>query len=237
MSYSQIKSFLGFVEIDAEINELESDKVLVESEIAKAENLIANYRSQISNNNLRLTTLNKKQHSLELDIKSISSQESDKKYKLEHISNSREFFALNQELEDIVQKKDKLETEYFNGWQELESLEKELLDVNKKLEATIADELKAIENFKRRSISIENRLKYLFEEKDKAVRLVDQQLLNQYTSMKQSTKNPVVKIKRDSCGGCFYLLSHQDLLTLEQSKLTRCKNCFRIIYNPEDNLE
>jgi uncharacterized protein len=237
MDYSQVKNFLAFVEIDAEITELESDRRLVESEITKAENLISNYQSQISNNNLVLSNLNKKQHTLESEIKYFSSRESDKKYKLEHISNSREFLALNQELEDIVKKKNKLEAEYFNAWQELESLEKQFVDDNLKLEGTMAIEQKEIENFKRRLISIENRLKYLIEEKDKVMKLVDPELFAQYTSMKQSTKNPVVKVKRESCAGCFYMLSHQDLVSLNQSKLIRCKNCFRIIYNPEEPLE
>lgn len=236
MDYSQAKGFLVFVEIDTEITELESDKVLVENEIVKAENLISNYQSEISNNNLRLNSLNKKQHSLESDLKYINSQESDKRYKLEHISNSREFMALNQELEDLIKKKKKLEDEYFKGWQELESLENEFIEVNKKHEASVANELKEIENFKRRLVSIENRLKHLIEERAKAEKLVDPQLLDQYTSMKQSTKKPVVKVIRESCAGCFYMLSRQDLLSLEQSKLIRCKNCFRIIYNPEEPL-
>lgn len=237
MNYSQVKSFLVFVEIDTEINELESDKILVENEIAKAENLIEHSRSQISNNNSRITVLNKKQHSFELELKTINAQETDKKLKLERISNSREFFALNQELEDIIKKKTKLETEYLNGWQELETLEKEITEVNKNLELNIANEVKEIDNFKRRRLSIENQLRDLIARRDQAIKLVEPELLGQYTSMKQSTKNPVVKVKREGCGGCFYILSPQDLVSLEQHKLIRCKNCYRIVYNPEEPIE
>jgi len=237
MDYSEVKKFLVFVEINSEINELESDKILVEKEITKAETLIQHYTSQISNNNVRLSAKNKNYHSLELDLKTVNSQESDKKLKLERISNSREFFAVHQELEEIIKKKSTLEAAYLNSWQEVETLEKEFTEVNKNLELTVATELKEVENFRRRMKSIENQLRDLVKRKDESVKLVDSELLGQYTSMKQSTKNPVVKVKRDSCGGCFYLLSRQDLLSIEQHKLIRCKNCYRIIYNPEEPIE
>lgn len=237
MNYSQVKSFLIFVEIDTEIDELESDKILVEKEIAKAEHLIENFQSQISNNNSLLNDLNKKQHSIELELKTANSKESEKKSKLERITNSREFFALNQELEDIVKKKNKLEIEYLNCWQEIETFEKEFDEVNKNLELTIASEKKEILNFKRRMASIENQLSEAVAKRAKAIPSVDPKLLDQYTSMKQSVKNPVVKVKRDSCGGCFYILSHQDQLSVDQHQLIRCKNCYRIIYNPEELIE
>jgi len=237
MDYSQVKKFLVFVAIDSEISELESDKILVENELIKADNLIANYQSQISHNNQRLSTLTKKHHSLELELKTINSHESEKRLKLERIANSREFFALHQELEEIVKKKAKLETEYLNSWQEVETLEKELTELNKNLELTIATETKEIDNFKRRMKSIENQLRDFTAQRDAAIVSVDPELLGQYTSMKQSVKNPVVKVKRDSCGGCFHLLSRQDLVAMDQHKLIRCKNCFRIIYNPEEPIE
>jgi len=237
MNHSQLKSFLVFVEIDAEIAELESDKILVGNSLIKAEQLVKDYQSQISKNNLQISTINKKQHFLELELKAINAKEEDKKLKLERISNSKEFYALQQELNDIVKKKTKIEEDYLNVWQELEALETKVLENNKNLELDIARELNEIKNFNRRMASIENQLRDALIQKNEVIKTVDPELINQYISMKQSTKNPVVKVKRESCSGCFYMLSSQDLGSLEQYKLTRCKNCYRFVYNPEEPSE
>ncbi len=134
----------------------------------------------------------------------------------------------------MASKKSDLETELLGCWTEVEAYQKLHEKFVKELALKAADLTKELDNFKRRMISIENMLKDAIGRRANVQIHVDQNLIDQYTQMKKSTKKPVVKIAKDCCSACFNVLPLHDRLMIEQNKLVRCKNCYRMIYQPSD---
>lgn len=77
----------------------------------------------------------------------------------------------------------------------------------------------------------------LVKKSDAAKKLIDERLLNAYTKLRTNAINglAVVKIDRDSCGGCFNRIPPQRILDIHSKrKIIVCEHCGRIIVPFED---
>lgn len=77
----------------------------------------------------------------------------------------------------------------------------------------------------------------LVKKSDAAKKLIDERLLNAYTKLRTNAINglAVVKIDRDSCGGCFNRIPPQRILDIHSKrKIIVCEHCGRIVVPFED---
>jgi len=156
----------------------------------------------------------------------------------EAVKNSREFEAINKEIE-MQQLEGKL-------------AEKHIRDANEEL----ADKVKALETVKKQIGNKEGILTHKKGELDKIIaetekeekhygklseearKGMDERLLYSYDRIRKSYRNglAVVPVERDACGGCFYAIPPQKQSEIKQhKKVMVCENCGRILVDEDLN--
>ena len=71
---------------------------------------------------------------------------------------------------------------------------------------------------------------------EKAAKIIEERVLSAYQRLRKSYKNglAVVKVERDSCGGCFNKIPPQKQLEIRQrKKIIVCEHCVRILVDPD----
>src|SRR5215210_946934 len=146
----------------------------------------------------------------------------------EAVKNSREFEAINKEIE-MQQLEGKL-------------AEKHIRDANEEL----ADKVKALDTVKKQIASKEVTLNHKKGELDKIISEIsedarkgmDERLLYSYDRIRKSYRNglAVVPVVRDACGGCYNSIPPQKQSEIRQrKKVIICENCGRILVDTELN--
>ncbi len=154
----------------------------------------------------------------------------------ENVKNSREFEAINKEIE-MQQLEGKL-------------AEKHIKDANEE----IAEKVQQLERAKKNIGSKENVLKTKKDELEKIISAnekeekhyekqandarqhVDERLLYSYDRIRKNYRNglAVVPVERDACGGCFYYIPPQKQSEIRQrKKVMVCENCGRILVDED----
>ena len=150
----------------------------------------------------------------------------------DNVKNSREFDALSKEIEmqsleiQLSEKKIREAQTAIENKNEFKEESKARLDDKKKdLEA----KQKELEKITKET---EKEEKALIKKSDKAKKGIEDRLVNAYTRIRNNYKNgmAVVKVERDSCGGCFSKIPPQRQMEIRQrKKIIVCENCGRIL--------
>ena len=178
-----------------------------------------------------------------IESKKVAIKEADdlaKKYEKQstNVKNSREFEAINKEME-MQQLEMKLAEKHIKDANEELSDKARLLDAAKKtiatkegvlnhkkgeLEKIIADTEKEETDFKKKS--------------EKARTETDERLLYSYDRIRKNYRNglAVVPVERDACGGCFNAIPPQKQSEIRlHKKVIVCENCGRILVDADLN--
>lgn len=156
----------------------------------------------------------------------------------EDVKNSREYEAINKELETTQL--------------DMELAEKNIRDANEVLrgKVNVLEEIKkhignkeSILVGKQSELSkiigdTEKEESYFHKLSDEARAATDERLLYSYDRIRKSYRNglAVVPVERDACGGCFNSIPPQKQSEIRQrKKVTICENCGRILVDDELN--
>lgn len=163
-----------------------------------------------------------------------------KKYEKQsdNVKNSREFEAINKEIE-MQQLEVKLAEKHIKDANE-EIAEKAVLleKANKNIaakESALANKKGELEKIIVANEKEEKEYNKLAEEAKTAV---DPRLLASYDKIRKNYRNglAVVPVQRDACGGCFYSIPPQKQSEIRQhKKVMVCENCGRILVDDELN--
>ena len=234
----KLVAVLSLQKIDSKIDELQTLKGELPMEVKDLEDDVAGLQTRINN--------------VETDIKSIndyitsrvdSKKEAEAliaKYEKQqdNVKNSREFEALNKEIE-------------------MQNLEMRLCDKNIK-DAQV--ELQERETIKNQNLSLIEAKQEMLSQKQqelekiiaetekeeaeladfssKAKEKVDNRLYSAYERIRKSYKNglAVVPVLRDSCGGCFNVIPPQrQTEIMQRKKIIVCEHCGRILVDSDLN--
>lgn len=232
----KLVSICTLQKIDSKIDEINKLRGELPMEVKDLEDEIAGY-------NTRLKSIDSEISKIKDDIKQkksiqVESAENLKKYEKQqsNVKNSREFEAINKEIE----------------MQELEikAAEKKIKDA--KVEIEEHDKLKANANdlieqkneilklkqkeLKRIIEETEKEEKDLLIKRNKAADSVEPRLLLAYSKIRENFRNglAVVPVERDSCGGCYNVVPPQRQSEIRlRKKMITCEHCGRIIVDSE----
>lgn len=164
-----------------------------------------------------------------------------KKYEKQsdNVKNSREFDAINKEIE-MQQLEVKLAEKHIKDANE-EIAEKAVLleKANKNIsakESVLANKKGELEKIIAANEKEETEFNKLADEAKTAV---DPRLLASYDKIRKNYRNglAVVPVQRDACGGCFYSIPPQKQSEIRQhKKVMVCENCGRILVDDELNV-
>jgi predicted nucleic acid-binding Zn-ribbon protein len=151
------------------------------------------------------------------------------------VRNNKEFDAITREIETSRNEYNKIIDELRTvGMKEenlLATLEKQRADVNESEKELIESEseLKEITSDQNEEV------KSLIKKRNEIIKDITKENLTEYNRIRLHTYDAAVKIKRNSCSGCFSAVPAQKIVEVRnhQDQLFLCENCGRILY-PED---
>jgi uncharacterized protein len=236
----KLEALLNLQKIDSRLDSIFKVRGALPEEVQDLEDEIAGYET-------RLQKFHTDTVALEDDIKRYKdnikeSEKLIKKYQEQqmNVRNNREYDAITKELElqdlEIQVSKKKIgeaqaKIEFKNN--EVNELQEILKERQKDLNNK-KDELGTIVS------ESENEESKLKNEREKAIKKIDERLTKSYTKIRTNAKNglAVVMVKRGACGGCFNVVPPQRQADIrEKKKIIVCEHCGRVFAGVEDEIE
>ena len=198
-----------------EVEGLKTRLVNIENDIKECETQISDHRVRTENANASISRYREQQNT---------------------VRNNREFDNLNKEIE----------------YQELEieASQRKIKHYTAELEARQAEKAKTVKDIEERTVDLNQKRSeldlILAETKAETEALVlkaselekkiDERLLTAFKRIRKNARNglAVVKVERDSCGGCHAKIPAQSQLDIRaRKKIIPCEFCGRILVDPE----
>ena len=156
----------------------------------------------------------------------------------ENVKNSREFEAINKEIE-MQQLEEKLCEKHIKDANEEIGEKARQLEIAKKAVSTKEANLSGKKSELEKIISeTEKEEKHFSKDIESARGHVEERLLVGYDRIRNNYRNglAVVAVERDSCGGCFHAIPPQKQSEIKlRKKIMVCENCGRILVDSELN--
>jgi predicted nucleic acid-binding Zn-ribbon protein len=234
----KLVSVITLQKIDSKIDEINKLRGELPMEVKDLEDEIAGLQTRINNIDNEIEVIN--QDITRKQNAQVEARELLKKYEKQqnNVKNSREFEAINKEIE----------------MQELEirACEKKIKDANaeKVEQESSKDAIKAMIAEKEEVLKLkqgelqkiiaetEKEESTLLVKREKAALDVEPRLLLSYNKIRTSYRNglAVVPVERDSCGGCFNVIPPQRQSDIRlRKKMIVCEHCGRIMIDGELN--
>lgn len=233
MSDHPFLRFIDLVNFDQKIHSLENEKKAIVSEIDAFKEQTKEYARDLDEMNQRIFQFKKKVDEQELEMKSLDHKEKEKKQKLEHLADYKEYQAIKAEIETVQHMQLEQEQHVLDAWNQLENAQNSLQKKTKEQEAQL-------QQIHEKEQTLETKLAHLIDE---IVNLTAQRVakeadvpaewLEKYTMMRARVPDPVVEIFHQSCGACSQMITQQEMIRARRGALLQCQNCFRLLYAPE----
>lgn len=168
--------------------------------------------------------------SREESIKKLQSQ-------LYTLKTNKEYSAMISEISGVKMDKSLIEEEILKIFEEQDVLKIEL----KKKQSQIKEEEKKINEEKQKILNqikeIETQIAEFESKRTMVEKEIDQKLLSQYNRILKSKDGlAIVKVKNNSCQGCYMNVTHQVVNEIKMyDKLIICGMCARILYNIDED--
>lgn len=233
---SKLEALLHLQQIDSQLDEIRRVRGDLPEEVQDLEDEIAGYEVRVGKFDEEIAGLNDQIKQRKQAIKDADGLIKRYEEQQQNVRNNREYEAVAKEIElqkleiQIAEKKIKeaqYQTEQKNNdisgtKQRLIERKKDLDNKKSELE-TIVGESEADE-------------KKLMDQRNKAVKPIEDRLLTAYTRIRGNVRNglAVVEVKRDACGGCFNTVPPQrqaDIIS--HKKIIVCEHCGRIFADVE----
>ncbi len=153
---------------------------------------------------------------------------------LDLLQSHKEYALKNKELLHVAEERQLLDDVIIKVWHDLELAEKkittELPEYTLKKESLTAEKTK-----KETELTAQTEhLNQLEKERAEASAVVPEEWLTKYTRMRLRVDDPIVPISSTHCSACFYGVPRQEITNLKRDHLIICRNCYRFLYQPEN---
>lgn len=222
--------------IDSKIDEIKTLKGELPMEVKDLEDEIEGLRTRILNIDAEIDSINKF-----IESKSEAKKEAQaliKKYEKQqdNVKNSREFEAINKEIE--IQELEVLAADKHIKDANFELKERAVQRTRTEEKVKMVEDTLAIKKTELEKIiaETEKEEKQLQEQSQDAKSKVEERLLNAYERIRGNFRNglAVVPVMRDSCGGCFNIIPPQRQSEIRQhKKIIVCEHCGRILVDTD----
>lgn len=232
----KLVALLTLQKIDSKIDEIKTLQGELPMEVKDLEDEIEGLQTRISNIDAEIESINS--FVAQKTEAKKEAQDLIKKYEKQqdNVKNSREFEAINKELE-------MQELEVKLNEKHIKDAGYELKDRNAAKDATKDKITDVEEQLKEKKAELEKIIgetdkeeQELREKSEEAKDKVDPRLLTGYERIRESYRNglAVVPIVRDSCGGCFNVIPPQRQSEIRQhKKIIVCEHCGRVLVDAE----
>lgn len=232
----KLTTIISLQKIDSKIDEINKLRGELPMEVKDLEDEIEGY-------NTRINGLEREIKEIKDDINSKKALQQEcaanlKKYEKqqENVKNSREFEAINKEIE-----MQELEIKACDKKIKDATYEIEEFDTQKKHTESLIASKQEILTIKQKELKViteetSKEESELLKNREKAAQSVENRLLVAYERIRKTFKNglAVVAVERDSCGGCFNMIPPQRQSDIRlRKKMIVCEHCGRIMIDSE----
>lgn len=224
--------------IDLELDELEEDFGDLPQQVRKLEDLVREKQAIVQDTTSILKGVRDFKTSSKITLSELKEKEAELTKKQFKVKNNREFDAITKEIDFIRKEYNKITEELRNSNLKEENLIK-LLD-EQKLDVKEAESELQEKQMELELISSDQNeiLKDLRLQREQLIKKIEPSLLEQYKRVRHFHKDAVVKIKHNSCSGCYSIVPPQKIVEMRNDLdlIYTCENCGRIMY-PEELTE
>lgn len=230
MNETPFEQFIALVQVDQKINALNSSIQSFEKKNKENKQLEESHQQSLEKVKDKLHDMKKEVDSKELEMKILDQQEADKKNKLDHVSNHKEYQLIKAEIDILKQGQHNLEEDLMTAWNQLENAKKESEIAQK----TFQEQSLSLQQESNKNLQeiekLKEEIKILIDERLHKEKGLPEEWLEKYAIMRARVNDPVVPVFDGNCSACFYKISVQDMQFLKHRKLIQCKDCFRLLY-------
>ncbi len=223
--------FIDLINFDQKLHLHELDIKQQKQEVAQLEDQKNSLNIELHKAKNELHDAKKLVDEKELEMKEIESQESDKKKRMNQVSNQKEYQSIKHELETIVASQLALEDVLVSAWNQLEISQKKFETYEREYEQKVKD---IDAQLTQKKLDLGELQKQLSEQKkirSSKEESVPEEWLEKYMVMRARVSDPVVPVVDGSCNSCFHQVNGQDLIFINRNRLLQCKGCYRFLYN------
>jgi len=229
---SPFGALIDLVNFDTYIRQLRNSVTHVSTEIETLKKL---FESQETAKKVALRSVieaKKRVDEAELFLSEIDLTLQAKKKLLDTLSDYKEFRPLKLEIDQIGSQLHEQELLVESAWKILETTEIDSIKQIKKIEDTISDLQKSLQEktdlLRQKQLELEgNQTKRTAKES-----LVPDEWLLKYNTMQERVEDPVVPIEQNSCTVCFSHITGNNLLQAKRGTLVQCTSCYRLLFLP-----
>ena len=225
------KQLYQLQEIDLEIESNEQALSQKVSQVGERQAL-DDTQSQLTSEQQRLEELKHQQHDAEWEVDDILSKIANAEEKLYSgkINNPKELTNLQQEINSLKAKRNKLEDQTLEIMERVELVTKSVtaLDVElKRLEIEWQNQQQKLSTDLQRLKAVIADLK---NKRELLATEIDSQLVEVYNELKKQRGTAVAKVEQGICQGCRISLPITELQRARRGSLVRCSSCGRILF-------
>jgi uncharacterized protein len=233
MSDHPFLRFIDLVNFDQKLQSLENEKKVISAEISALQEHKKQYAHDLEEGNKRVFQFKKRVDEQELEMKSLDQKEQEKKRKLEHLADYKEYQAIRAEIETVQRMQVEREQLVLDAWNQLEQAQ---VNVQKKTKE-YAEQLQQLQHKEQelatKSAHLNDEVTSMIAERVQKEAAVPAEWLEKYTMMRARVSDPVVEIFHQSCGVCSRVITQQEMVRARHGALIQCQTCFRLLYAPE----
>ena len=235
----EIKKLVNLQKIDTQLYNLNREKMgkpkIIESlqnEFDQKKQILKEYEERSKTLLLKRKDKEGELTSKEEDVKKLQS-------KLYALKTNKEYSTMLTEINGIKMDNSLLEEEIIKILEEQDNLKEDL----EKQQSIIKEEDRKFDEEKQK---INNRIKEieiqigdLESKRSNAIKEIDAKILSQYERIIKGKESlAIVKVKSESCQGCFMNVPPQVINEIKMNdKLIFCEMCARILYIPDDSID
>ena len=232
ISKQNIETLVKLQEAETQIVRLKAVLEKVEKEKEKLSGRLKQFGNALEKNKESLLSVTTACRDIEMEIQVVDDRIVKSNEKLRMVKTNKEYQLFLREVDDNKKRKDALETELLEYFDEKEKIEEIVLETEKEyllLKDQIEAEQKEIE---KKSIDDQELLdEYLFSQKEIGKSL-EPSLMNRFAKISKMNKgSAVVNVKNEVCMGCFMNIPPQLYIEVQRgNSLILCPQCSRILY-------
>ena len=165
----------------------------------------------------------------ELEMKSLDQKEKEKKQRLEHLADYKEYQAIKAEIEAIQRVQVDQEQFVLDAWNQLEHAQQALQKKTKEYEEQLLQLHEKEQVLQTKSAHLIDEISTLTAQREEKEVGVPAEWLEKYTMMRARVADPVVEIFHQSCSACSHIITQQEMIRAKRGALVQCQNCYRLI--------
>ncbi len=227
----QLEGLWELQEIDLDLQHIEEGRVRYPKELKRLDEKYQIERDRIQKEKEKVELLEKerrkKEGNLSLDQEKIKRTEA----RMFEVKTNKEYQALLNEIEMAKEANSREEEEILRLMDEIDEVKKSLAKREKEVKAS----LEKIETEKKR---IQEKMaqddigwKKQTERREALAQKMEKKLFRLYSTLKEKRQVGVVRVKNETCQGCFLNIPPQTYIEVQKNNiLIQCPHCNRILY-------